>query len=236
MLEKLYSVEQNKFHKTIKICGIKFKVFDKKLMHLFVQGILEKESVFPERNIFLYSNLDKLTKEQKIWYLSQILYNNAGYFPNLKNPKTFNEKINWMKLNYYDPNQKNAIDKYEFKNYIKEKLGDGYTIPLIAGPFDDVNDIDFKSLPEKFVIKTTTNGSGVGVFIVKDKKRLNINKMKAELNNLLQDWKKAYYSTLAAGYKNIKPRIIIEEYMEQLDSNGLYDYKFHCFHGEPKFV
>lgn len=183
---------------------------------------------------FLWSNHEKLTYQQKKWLIENRVYESCGYFPNIDNPKSFNEKIQWLLLHYDDPTISICVDKYEFKNYIKEKLGDVYTIPLI-GLYDDVNDIAFDSLPNKFVIKSTTIGSGQGVEIVKDKSKLDIDAVKYKFNNLLQDWNNLYYYDLSLAYKRVKTRIIIEEYMEQIEGQ-LYDYKFHCFNGEPKMV
>ena len=110
----------------------------------------------------------------------------------------------------HHPNEKYAIDQYEFKNYVKNVVGEGYTIPLI-GVYNDVNDIDFSSLPNQFVIKTTANGSMKGVKVVKDLKNLNIDELKYDFANTMQEWNSVYYSCLSRGYKDIKPRIIIEE-------------------------
>ena len=85
-----------------------------------------------------------------------------------------------MKINYYNPIEKICIDKYEFKNYIKEKLGEGYTIPLI-GVYEDVNDIDFNSLPNMFAMKVTTGGGNEGILIVKDKTKLDISATKKRI-------------------------------------------------------
>lgn len=176
----------------------------------------------------------QLTIEEKIWYISQNIYKSVGYFPNIKNPKSFNEKLGWMRINYYDPVEKLCSDKYEFKNYIKNSFGENYIIPLI-GVYDDVNDIDFKKLPQKFVIKTTSNGAAIGIKIVRDKSKLDIEQLKAEYNTLIQEWHKGGKEFLSPVEYKVKQRIIIEEYAEQIDGQ-LYDYKFFCFHGKVKFV
>lgn len=230
MLKKIFSIEKDELHNIIRIFGIKISVMNP---HILLQTARFLHNV-PISNMFLFDNISRLTDEQKIWYLSQKFYDALGYFPNFKNPRSFNEKLNWMKINYYNPVEKICVDKYEFKKYIKEKLGDGFTIPLI-GIYDDVNDIDFASLPDKFVMKVTTGGGNEGLLIVKDKKKLDIDEAKAEFNNYLQEWNKSYYTIMSTGYKEIKPRILIEEYKEQINGE-LIDYKFHCFHGEVKNV
>lgn len=229
-MNNIFSINNEKFHKTINFLGLKFKIISKKaLLKEF-----KKLNYFMTRMQIPTLYLADLTKEEKEWYLSKIFYEETGYFPDLKNPKSFNEKINWMKLNYYNPIEKNIIDKYEFKNYIKEKLGEGYTIPLI-GIYDSINEIDFTKLPSSFVIKITNQGSAQGVKIIKDKTKINIDKLKYELNDLMQNWNSIYWWCLSRGYKDIKPRILIEEYVEQ-KNNELFDYKFMCFAGKPCWV
>ena len=184
---------------------------------------------------FFWSNEEKFTLKERMWYISQMFYEMVGYFPNLKNPRSINEKINWMKLHYDNPKHQRCIDKYEFKDYIKEKLGDGYTIPLL-GVWEDIQDVDFDKLPDSFVLKINCTGSGVyGVRVVKDKNTYDLDKLKYEFNNWVQNWMSIYYSSMVKGYKHITSKIIAEEYIEQ--GNGkLNDYKIFCFHGEPKFV
>lgn len=230
MLDKLFSIKEVDLHYIIKFLGVKFKIMNSKKAFAELKKLRQqmKRSRIPT----IYNT--NLTQEQKIWFLSQKFYEEVGYYPDFKNPKSFNEKINWMKLNYYNPLEDVCIDKYTFKEYIRAKLGEEYVIPVI-GVYEDVNDIDFDKLPPKFVIKVTTSGSGEGVEVVRDKSKINIDKLKYKFNNLLQEWNSIYYYCLSRGYKDIKPRIIIEEYVDQ--GNGqLYDYKFFCINGEPKFI
>ena len=228
-MNNIFSINNEKFHKTINFLGLKFKIISKKaLLKEF-----KKLNYFMTRMQIPTLYLADLTKEEKEWYLSKIFYEETGYFPDLKNPKSFNEKINWMKLNYYNPIEKNIIDKYEFKNYIKEKLGEGYTIPAI-GIYNGINEIDFTKLPSSFVIKITNQGSAQGVKIIKDKRKIDIGKLKYELNDLMQNWNSIYWWCFSRGYKDIKPRILIEEYMPIREGKAL-EYKMFCFHGEVKF-
>lgn len=234
LLKKIFSVKEDWCHYVISILGITIKIRSLKLTIKNLFKTTGSKRIISASKSFIFSNREKLTTNQKIWFLSQKFYEDVGYFPNIKHPKSFNEKLNWMKLNYYNPIESRAIDKYEFKKYINEKLGSGYVVPLI-GVYKDVNDIDFSKLPDKFVIKTTGNGSLTGVEIVKDKSLLDTDFIKYKFNNLLQEWNTVYYSCLSKGYETIQPRIIIEEYVEEI-SGQLYDYKFFCFHGNAKFV
>ena len=124
------------------------------------------------------------------------------------------------------------VDKYEAKKYVAEKIGEQYIIPTL-GVWDDPDDIDFDSLPDKFVLKCTHN-SGLGMAICKDKSTLDIASVKKELRKGL---KQNYFATQREWpYKNVKPRIIAEKFMVDGENECLTDYKFFCFGGEPKFM
>ena len=155
-----------------------------------------------------------------------------GYELNLDNPKSFNEKIQWIKLYYNDPLMTKCADKYLVREYIKEKIGEEYLIPLL-GVWDRAEDIDFDSLPNQFVLKT--NWGWAQNIIVKDKSSINIQETIHKLNDWLQPYNNMYYSTYEWQYKNIKPKIICEKYLEQID-NTLNDYKVFCFNGNPLYI
>ena len=155
-----------------------------------------------------------------------------GYDLNLENPKTFNEKIQWIKLYYNDPLMTKCADKYLVREYIKEKIGEEYLIPLL-GVWDKPEDIDFDSLPNQFVLKVNW-GSGQNI-IVKDKSKLNINETISKLKYWLEPFSNHYFYSYEWAYKNIKPKIICEKYIEQKDGN-LADYKIYCFNGVPHYI
>lgn len=149
---------------------------------------------------------------------------------NLEDPKTFNEKLQWLKLNDRKYVYTTMVDKYEVKKYVSHVIGEDYIIPTI-GVYDKFDDIDFKELPNKFIIKCTHDSGGL--VIVKDKNKLDIKKAKKKINKHLK--RNYYYSGREWPYKNVKPRIIIEEYMEDNVNKELRDYKFFCFNGKMKF-
>jgi len=153
------------------------------------------------------------------------------YWLNFKNPVTFNEKINWLKKYPSIPNGNLLADKVEVRKYIKEKVGDQYLIPSL-GIFEDANEIDFGSLPDKFVIKTN-HGSGFNI-ICNSKKDLNVLETRRKLNNWLKQ--NYFYYGREWQYKNIKPRLIIEKHLLEDNNFELLDYKFFCFDGEPKYI
>lgn len=170
-------------------------------------------------------------------YLPDSLYLRVLYFHifrkplNLKYPKTFNEKLQWLKLYDRNPIYTKMVDKYEVRKYIKNIIGDEYLIPLI-GVWDDVNDIDFDLLPNQFVLKCTHDSGSV--YICNDKKNFDIDKVKQDINKHLK--KNFYYVGREWPYKNVKPRIICEEYMIDSKTEELRDYKVFNFNGKSKYV
>lgn len=173
-------------------------------------------------------NLIRLSDKKFIEYrfLSEM-----GYKLNLKSPQTFNEKLQWLKLYDRNPEYTKMVDKYEVREYIKEKIGEEYLIPLI-GVYDKFDDIDFDKLSNQFVIKC--NHDSGGLIICKDKNRLDIETARKKINRSLKT--NYYYSGREWPYKNVKPKILIEKYMEDSNKSDLIDYKLFCFNGIPKIV
>ena len=149
----------------------------------------------------------------------------------LQNPKSYNEKLQWLKLNDRKDIYTTMVDKYEVKKYITDIIGDEYIIPTI-GVYDKFEDIDFDKLPNQFVMKCTHDSGGL--VVVKDKNKLDINSAKRKINKSLKT--KYYRGGREWPYKNVKPRIIVEEYMEDKKTQELRDYKFFCFNGIPKLM
>ena len=148
------------------------------------------------------------------------------------NPKTFNEKLQWLKL--YDRQNIYSVmaDKYEAKQYAADKIGESYIVPALAGPWDRFDEINFDALPNQFVLKTTHDCGGV--VICKDKASFDRVEAKKFLERHL---KMNYYLNCREWpYKNIKPRIFAEEYLADMDAGDLKDYKFFCFNGVPKLM
>lgn len=148
---------------------------------------------------------------------------------NLSNPQTFNEKMQWLKLHDRKEIYTKLVDKYEVKNYIKAIIGDEYLIPTL-GVYDSFDEIDFESLPNQFVIKCTHDSGGV--VIVKDRDNFDKKKVKKKIEKNLK--RNFFYFGREWPYKNVKPRIIIEKYMEDVSKVELKDYKFMCFSGKVK--
>lgn len=150
---------------------------------------------------------------------------------NLDNPVTYNEKLQWLKLYDRKPEYTKMVDKYEAKKYVADIIGEEYIIPTL-GVWDSVDDIDFDALPNQFVLKCTHDSGGL--VICKDKSKLDIENAKNTLNHFLN--RNFYNVHREWPYKDVKPRIIAEKYMEDEAGKELKDYKFFCFNGEPKLL
>ena len=164
-------------------------------------------------------------------YLKVRFRQRVGYWPNLKNPRTFNEKLQWLKLHDKHPEYTTMVDKIEAKKYVASIIGEQYIIPTL-GVWNSVDEIDWDSLPNQFVIKVTSDSGGI--VVCKDKKSLDIEKAKQKLK---KGWGKNYYQyNKEYPYKDLKPRIIAEQYMEDESGYELKDYKIFCFDGTPKYL
>lgn len=152
----------------------------------------------------------------------------TGRWPKLEKPVRFTEKIQWYKLNYRQALLTKCSDKYSVREYVAAKGLSDILIPLY-GIYDDVKEINFDSLPKKFVLKTT-NGSHTNILCT-DKRQLNIELSKKTINGWLNTW--TCKMGREWGYYNIKPRILCEQLLEKDKNNDLIDYKFFCFNGKP---
>ena len=163
-------------------------------------------------------------------YLKLLFRDRLGYRLNLSNPKTYNEKLQWLKLYNRNPLYVKLVDKYEVKDIVSKIIGGEHIIPTL-GIYESVEDIDFETLPEKFVLKCTHDSGGI--VICDDKPSLNIEKAKRVLK---RGQKRNYYSKNREWpYKNVPRRIIAEQYMADKDGE-LKDYKFFCFNGKPEYM
>ena len=169
-----------------------------------------------------------LTREQWIDKIKEQYKKKTGHELDLEHPKRYTEKIQWRKLYDNNPLYSRLADKYAVREWVKEKIGEEYLIPLL-GVWDRAEDIDFDRLPDSFVLKTN-NATSTNI-IVRNKKDINRKLIIGQLNNWL-----AYPFWAASGefhYKDIPPKIIAEQFMQDEGKEDLPDYKFLCFHGKP---
>lgn len=173
--------------------------------------------------------LNKLSDKR---YLKLIFLAKMGKRLDLKDPKTFNEKLQWIKLYDRKPEYTRMVDKYEAKEYVAEQIGEEYVIPNL-GVWDSFDQIDFASLPDQFVLKCTHDSGGL--VICRDKSKLNKTAAKEKIERSLK--RQYFYHGREWPYKNVKPRILAEAYLEdENEALGLTDYKFFCFNGVPRLL
>ena len=161
----------------------------------------------------------------KLMYKARI-----GKTLNLEEPRSFSEKLQWLKLYDRDPLYIKLVDKYEVRKHIAETIGEEYLIP-IHGVWDDPNEIDFDSLPDQFVLKCTHDSGSV--IICDDKSEFDRNRAKKKLKKAQKF--NFYYHGREWPYKNVQPRIIAEEFLSDGKHEDIWDYKFFCFSGVPMY-
>lgn len=172
--------------------------------------------------------LSRFIKSDEL-YLKIVYLLSIGKRLNLKNPKTFNEKLQWLKLYNRKPEYTIMVDKVKAKEYVAKIIGDEHIIPTLK-IWNNSEEIDFDKLPQSFVLKCNHN-SGLGMCICKDKGKLNISKV---TNNLKKGINQDYYMTNREWpYKNVPRKIMAEKFMQDESGENLTDYKFFCFNGEP---
>ena len=159
-------------------------------------------------------------------YLRFRFFQRMGHWPHLNNPRTLSEKLQWLKLYDRNPKYVSMVDKVEAKKYVAEIIGNQNVVPTY-GIYESVDEIDFDSLPNQFVLKCTHDSGGI--FICKDKLLFDKELIKIQLRKSLR--KNYYWRNREWPYLNMKPRILAEKYLGEL-----VDYKFYCFNGSPKFL
>ncbi len=195
-------------------------------LYFFNRKVLSYKVPCKYRRLYKRRFENNLTGEE-IKYILEVQFETMlGYKLNLDKPKTFNEKIQWLKFYYRDPLMTKCADKVEVRNYIKDTIGEQYLIPCL-GVYNSPEEIDFNKLPNRFVLKV--NWGCKQNIIVKDKLRLDIKDAKQKLKKWMSPRSNNYYRYFEWQYKNIKPKIICEKYI--VGDKYLKDYKFHCCNG-----
>lgn len=183
----------------------------------------------------VYLQIEKLTRLIPDKLYLEIAYRiRTGKRLNLTDPKTFNEKLQWLKLYDRKPIYTKMVDKYEAKRYVAGIIGEEYIIPTL-GVWDHFDEIDFDNLPDQFVLKCTHDSGGI--IIVNDKHTLDKKAAKKTMEKALS--RNFYWKGREWAYKDVKPRLIAEELLVDntltKKGNSLTDYKFYCFAGIPKY-
>lgn len=186
---------------------------------------------FKRKYYQIYTNLLRVFSSDDVLFTKVQYYQKNNKKLNLDSPIEFMEKIQWLKLYKYTESYGKYVDKYDVREYVEQKIGKKYLVDII-GVYESSEQIDFNALPQKFVLKCT-HASGFNV-IVKDKNKVDWKDSKKKLSKYLSI---NYYDECKEKiYKDVQPRILAEHFLDQLDNDDIIDYKFYCFHGEPKYV
>ena len=164
-------------------------------------------------------------------YIRKLYKAYMGYEPDLNHPRTFNEKLQWLKIHDHKSIYTTMVDKYAAKEYIASIIGEEYIIPTL-GVWDRFEDIDFDALPDQFVLKCTHDSGGL--VIVRDKSRMDMKSARKKIKRSLK--RNYFYFGREWPYKDIKPRIIAENYMTDESGIELKDYKIFCFNGRAEYI
>ena len=200
------------------------------------QTVTEKTR-FSGVRIFLFDKMCALARRGYLRFLPDKLflklqfYLKLGRFPNLRSPRLYNDKLQWIKLYDRDPRYRIFVDKLAVRDYVAETVGDRYLIPEVAR-YERVDAIEWANLPDRFALKCT-HGSGCNT-ICPDKKKLDI----AAETRKLEGWMKRDWFDLSREwpYRGVKPRILVEEFLEGIGGQSPFDYKILCFSGEPRYI
>ena len=238
-LQRFY--EDDLFQKLCSLSYEKFlmqRKFDKQIKSLS-KRMTDYYQFVVHMNTMLNAVIDRLddNEEMKMEQISEkyVRIHHNNYSPNLVNPKTFNEKILAMSLEAADnPLYSEVTDKYTFKKYVSDRIGEEYVVPLY-GVWDSVDDIDFDILPDRFAIKSTNGGDSSRVILIKDKSKMDKNDILRRMSRWTNPYSNVYYYNFNGCYRNVPCRIIAEELLD-IENVDIYDYKVHCFNGVPKLV
>ena len=189
----------------------------------FLKDPIFRYDILTSHNLLFWKSDEQILKDKYYFRFHKPL--------NLDNPQTYNEKLQWLKLHDRRSEYTEMVDKYLAKSYVRERIGDEYIIPTL-GVWDKFEDIDFDKLPNTFVLKCTHDSGGL--VICKDKRLFDYNAAKVKIKKCLR--RNYFYVGREWPYKNVKPRIIAETYMEDKIFNELRDYKFFCFNGSVKML
>ncbi len=197
-----------------------------------MSGLLQKFKQNPKiYTVYLLGRLLRGSVTMDKLYLKLLYRAKLHKKLDFKHPKTFNEKLQWLKVYDRNPEYTRLVDKYEVKPYVADRIGEEYIIPTL-GVWDSFDEIDFDALPQQFVLKCTHDSGGL--VICRDKSKLDIAAAREKIEHCLK--RNYFYNTREWPYKNVKPRILAEKYMEDEFGAGLKDYKFFCFDGEVKVM
>lgn len=197
---------------------------------MILEDITHSETILTKRLQLREKRYSQMSLEQKRSLVEKQYFSVTGHSLDWRNPKTFSEKIQIIKTEGATDYMRRLVDKYAVREWVKDRLGEEYLVPLL-GVYKCAEEIDWDVLPDRFCIKTN-HGSAMNL-VVKDKSNFDTKQAVSTISSWMQ--RPFHMAGYEMQYMGIERRIIIEKYIEEL-SGELYDYKFHCINGEPKFI
>ena len=182
----------------------------------------------------IMEDISKWPLKKREEFLKQTFEMRMGRPLNLEEPKSFSEMIQWIKLYYHDPLISRCVDKVLFKEFIREKLGEGYTAETYE-VWESAEEVKLKNIPEQCVVKSNCSSDGCNILLVPDKGKIDLEKAEKEIKENWFDRLKLHTNSFANYYYGVQPKVYVEEYLKE-DEDSPDDYDVFCFHGEPKFI
>lgn len=178
----------------------------------------------------ILEDISKWPLEKREDFLKKAFEEKMGRPLDLENPKSFSEMQQWIKLYYHDPVMSRCVDKVLFKEFIREKLGEGYTAKIYT-VWETPEEVNLRDIPEQCVVKSNCSSDGNNILIVSDKSRIDFDKLEKDIKENWFDRLKLHTNSFASYYYEVQPKVYVEEYFKESD-----DYDILCFHGEPKYL
>ena len=172
--------------------------------------------------------------EKREEFLKEVFEKKMGRVLDLENPKSFSEMMQWIKLYYHDPVMGQCADKVLFKEFIREKLGEGYTAEIYR-IWEKPEEVNLKEIPKQCVIKSNCSSDGNNILLVSDKSKIDFEKAEKDIKENWFDRLKLHTNSFANYYYKVQPKVYVEEYLKEA-KDSLDDYDIFCFHGEPRFI
>lgn len=189
---------------------------------------------FIRKYVFPKPELQYVDEQKRALLLKDFYKTKMGQELNLEHPILFTEKLQWIKLYYDHPDMRRCVDKIDFKDYVREKIGDGYTAKIIK-IWNSPEEVSLSSIHEsKFVIKSTLQSDGIFITPIADKNSIDIESLENEIKTKWFNTRLLLTNSFCKAYYGAKPRVFVEEFIEEF-AGAANDYKLFCFHGKPAF-
>lgn len=182
----------------------------------------------------IMEDISRWTIEKREEFLKEVFEKKMGRPLNLENPQSFSEMIQWIKLYYHDPVMSRCVDKVLFKEFVKERIGKGYTAKTYE-IWEAEGEVNLRNIPEQCAVKSNCSSDGNYILLVPDKNKIDLDKAEKEIKENWFDRLKLHTNSFANYYYNVQPKVYVEEYLKEAEDSP-DDYDIFCFQGEPRFI